>query len=160
MSDIKQIIYSSAVIGENCPRNDYGGFEFTDCEDGRCDCDNLAYETVYQVLDEVDLPGHMICIADIGRWNGRVSGYAMASTRLSGILFYLGEFGEVYSDGVDIRARSPHHDGTNYYLYRVFKEGVDMKILQDKIYDGLATRKVIECYTDSVLPLVKRELGW
>ena len=41
------------------------------------------------------------------------------------------------------RADAVHHDGTNHYLYRVFKDGVtDTQIenLQDKIYNGKATR--------------------
>ena len=36
-----------------------------------------------------------------------------------------------------------HHDGTNHYLYRVFKDGVSetqMENLRDKIYHGKATR--------------------
>ena len=43
----------------------------------------------------------------------------------------------------DLRADAVHHDGTNHYLYRVFKDGVtDTQIenLQDKIYNGKATR--------------------
>ena len=43
----------------------------------------------------------------------------------------------------DLRADAIHHDGTNHYLYRVFKEGVSetqMENLRDKIYHGKATR--------------------
>ena len=43
----------------------------------------------------------------------------------------------------DLRADAIHHDGTNHYLYRVFKRGVtDAQIenLQDKIYCRRATR--------------------
>ena len=43
----------------------------------------------------------------------------------------------------DLRADAVHHDGTNHYLYRVFKDGVtDTQIenLQVKIYNGKATR--------------------
>lgn len=39
-----------------------------------------------------------------------------------------------------------HHDGTNYYLYRVFKEGASetqIENLQSKIYYGKATRSDI-----------------
>ena len=43
----------------------------------------------------------------------------------------------------DLRADATHHDGTNHYLYRVFKDGVSetqMENLRDKIYHGKATR--------------------
>ena len=43
----------------------------------------------------------------------------------------------------DLRADASHHDGTNHYLYRVFKENVtetQMENLKDKIYYGKATR--------------------
>ena len=43
----------------------------------------------------------------------------------------------------DLRADANHHDGTNHYLYRVFKDGVSetqMENLKNKIYYGKATR--------------------
>ena len=43
----------------------------------------------------------------------------------------------------DLRADAAHHDGTNHYLYRVFKDGVteaQIENLQEKIYCGRATR--------------------
>ena len=46
----------------------------------------------------------------------------------------------------DFRCEAVHHDGTNYYLYRVYKDGVtDTQIdnLKEKIYHGTATRKDI-----------------
>ena len=71
----------------------------------------------------IQLSQPIIVIGDLGRWNGRVAGY-------------VDKYG-------DLRADAVHHDGTNHYLYRVFKDGVtDMQIenLQDKIYNGKATR--------------------
>ena len=43
----------------------------------------------------------------------------------------------------DLRADAVHHDGTNHYLYRVYKDtATDSQIenLKAKIYDGKATR--------------------
>lgn len=43
----------------------------------------------------------------------------------------------------DLRADAVHHDGTNHYLYRAFKDGVSdtqKENLQYKIYCGKATR--------------------
>lgn len=43
----------------------------------------------------------------------------------------------------DLRADAVHHDGTNHYLYRVFKDTASpeqIERLQEKIYFGKATR--------------------
>ena len=43
----------------------------------------------------------------------------------------------------DLRADAVHHDGTNHYLYRVFKNTASpeqIERLQEKIYYGKATR--------------------
>lgn len=52
-------------------------------------------------------------------------------------------FAERIKQDADLRADATHHDGTNHYLYRVFKDGVSetqMENLRDKIYHGKATR--------------------
>ena len=65
------------------------------------------------------------------------------STRVDG-----GEYGEVRVsaslrvDG-DLRCDAIHHDGTNHYLYRAYKDGVSetqIDNLKEKIYRGTATR--------------------
>ena len=86
-----------------------------------------------------------IIIGDLGRWNGRVSGYKMIdSGNIKDCLYSDTDYNEWYVDKYgDLRADAVHHDGTNHYLYRVFKDGVtDTQIenLQDKIYNGKATR--------------------
>ncbi len=53
----------------------------------------------------------------------------------------------------DFRANEYHHDGTNYYLYRVFKESVSDKQIEnflDKIYRGVYTSSDVSRYTESV----------
>lgn len=43
----------------------------------------------------------------------------------------------------DLRCEAVHHDGTNYYLYRVFKDNVSEEQIENlkwKIYCGKATR--------------------
>ena len=54
------------------------------------------------------------------------------------------DYTEWYVDKLgDLRADAIHHDGTNYYLYRAFKDNAtseQIESLQDKIYSGKATR--------------------
>ena len=43
----------------------------------------------------------------------------------------------------DFRCDAIHHDGTNHYLYRTYKDGVSdyqKDRLKEKIYEGTATR--------------------
>ena len=50
----------------------------------------------------------------------------------------------------DLRAEAAHHDGTNYYLYRVFKDNVtedQIEDFKDKVYHGTLTEKDIDKYT-------------
>lgn len=105
------------------------------------------------LLDErenlnITLSQPIIVIGDIGRWNGRVSGYKMIdSGNIKDCLYSDTDYTEWYVDKYgDLRATASHHDGTNHYLYRVFKDNVtDTQIenLQDKIYHGKATRSDI-----------------
>ena len=93
----------------------------------------------------IQLSQPIIVIGDLGRWNGRVSGYKMIdSGNIKDCLYSDTDYTEWYVDKYgDLRADAVHHDGTNHYLYRVFKDGVtDTQIenLQDKIYNGKATR--------------------
>lgn len=87
----------------------------------------------------------IIVIGDLGRWNGRVSGYKMIdSGNIKDCLYSDTDYTEWYVDKYgDLRADAVHHDGTNHYLYRVFKDGVtetQIENLQNKIYFGKATR--------------------
>lgn len=87
----------------------------------------------------------IIVIADIGRWNGRFHGYKMIdSGNIKDCLYSDTDYNEWYVDkSGDLRANAIHHDGTNHYLYRVFKDNVtagQIESLQEKIYTGKATR--------------------
>lgn len=90
----------------------------------------------------------IIIIGDIGRWNGRVQGYKMIdSGNLKDCLYTDCDMAEWYVDRRgDLRCTAVHHDGTNYYLYRVFKDSaseIQIENLQNKIYYGKATRSDI-----------------
>ena len=43
----------------------------------------------------------------------------------------------------DLRCDAIHHDGTNFYLYRVYKDSASpsqIELLKEKLYRGIATR--------------------
>ncbi|MGM9601499.1 MAG: hypothetical protein ACI3W5_07950 [Faecousia sp.] len=111
----------------------------------------LMYELNNDYLDDerlnlsIQLPQPILMIADIGRWDGRYSGYGeIKSGKISDCLYSNLDYATWYVDKLgDLRCDAVHHDGTNHYLYRVYKPGVresQIELLKDKLYEGKATR--------------------
>lgn len=107
----------------------------------------------------------ILVIADLGRWNGRFSGYKeIASGNIRDCLYSDTDYSTWYVDRLgDLRCDAVHHDGTNHYLYRVYKPGVtDEQIdrLKEKIYDGVATRADITRITQRLGDDIGKVYGW
>ena len=109
------------------------------------------YETNNDYLDDdccnlnIKLNGPILVIADIGRWNRRFSGYKeIESGNISDCLYTDMDYATWYVDkNGDFRCDAIHHDGTNHYLYRTYKDGVSdyqKDRLKEKIFEGTATR--------------------
>ena len=113
----------------------------------------------------VVLPHAIICIADMGLWNGRHMGYHMIeSGNIADCLYtrdcdyctwYVDRYG-------DLRFSGAHHDGTNNYLYRELRDLSDkqMENFLEKLHTGRLTRRDITRYTTSVGIHVNRVYGW
>lgn len=113
----------------------------------------------------IQLSQPIVVIGDLGRWNGRVMGYKLiASGNIRDCLYSDTDFTEWYVDKYgDMRAEAVHHDGTNRYLYRVFKDGVSeeqKERLLDKIYCGRATRADITRVTRRLGDEIGKVYGW
>ncbi len=113
----------------------------------------------------IQLSQSIIVIADLGRWNGRVSGYKMIdSGNIKDCLQSDCDMNEWYIDKKgDFRCTAIHHDGTNYYLYRAFKDNVtesQIERLQEKIYYGTATRQDITRVTRRLGDDIGAVYGW
>lgn len=107
----------------------------------------------------------ILVIADLGRWNGRFSGYKeIASGNIRDCLYSDTDYSTWYVDRLgDLRCDAVHHDGTNHYLYRIYKPGVtDEQIdrLKEKIYDGVATRADITRITQRLGDDIGKVYGW
>ena len=75
------------------------------------------------------LPTEIIIIGDLGFWNGRVKfAYKeLNSNNLSDCLRFERdcEYAEWYVDKYkNLRSKQSHHDGTNYLLYRRWRDGL------------------------------------
>ncbi len=87
-----------------------------------CDLNNDYLDDERRNLDiQVGTP--IIVIADIGRWDGRHTGYREMESgcikdclysQLDGVAWYVDTQGDLRMDGY-------HHDGHNYYLYRKYR---------------------------------------
>ena len=111
----------------------------------------LMYEINSDYLDDermnlnVQLSQPILVVGDLGLWNGRRMGYKeIESGNICDCLYGDMEYATWYVDQLgDLRCEAIHHDGTNYYLYRVYKDGAtesQIEMLKEKLYRGIATR--------------------
>lgn len=111
----------------------------------------LMYEMNSEYLNDervnlnVQLSQPILVIGDLGLWNGRRMGYKeIESGNIRDSLYGDTDYSTWYVDRLgDLRCEAIHHDDTNHYLYRVYKDGVtesQMELLKEKIYRGTATR--------------------
>lgn len=111
----------------------------------------LMYEINGDYLDDermnldVQLSQPILVIADLGLWHGRCMGYKeIQSGKLCDCLYSDTDYSTWYVDKLgDLRCDAIHHDGTNHYLYRTYKDGVresQIDLLKEKLYRGIATR--------------------
>ena len=113
----------------------------------------------------IQLPREIIVIADLGLWNGRFSGYkTIKSGNIRDCLCPECDYNEWYVDKKgDFRCRAIHHDGTNHYLYRTFKNGVSdhqIESFKEKLYNGTATRADITRLTHRLGDEIGKVYGW
>ena len=111
----------------------------------------LMYEINNDYLDDeranlnVQLSQPILVIGDLGLWHGRRMGYKeIDSGNIRDCLFSDTDYSTWYVDKLgDLRCDAIHHDGTNHYLYRTYKDGVresQIELLKEKLYCGTATR--------------------
>ena len=113
----------------------------------------------------IQLPEEILVIADLGLWNGRPMGYKeIPSGNIKDCLYSDTDYTEWYVDKYgDLRADAIHHDGTNHYLYRVYKASAtetQRENLKEKIYCGKATRADITRVTRRLGDEIGKVYGW
>lgn len=165
----KNVIWSSEInledwkyfIDENCPNeSEYEQYRLISEENEMYLEDERANLSTVQLNDDV------IVIADLGLWNGHHSGYRELKhvknagellhsfvNGVSEITWYVDGYGNLWAD-------ETHHDGTNHYLYREWKPGVNREILLDRLYTGNATKSDISRFTTSIGKKIARVYGW
>lgn len=131
----------------------------------------LMYEINGDYLDDernnldIQLSQPILVIADLGLWYGRRMGYKeIKSGNIRDCLYSDTDYSTWYVDQLgDLRCDAIHHDGTNHYLYRVYKDDVtetQIDNLLAKIYEGRATRKDITRITRRLGDEIAAIYGW
>ena len=126
---------------------------------------NSSYLDDERVNLNIQEAQQIIIIGDLGLWNGRFQGYKMIeSGNIRDCLYSDTDYTEWYVDKLgDLRADAIHHDGTNHYLYRTYKDGVSeeqIDRLKEKIYGGVATRADITRVTERLGDEIGKVYGW
>lgn len=107
--------------------------------------------------------GHtIIALCDLGLWFGRRQGIRVLGSNLNSIFDVLGsDYSNVkfYSDGKNIRARLPHHDGTHYIVFRLCTKGQAEEVGR-KWMDGEIDESNMFRYTRSLHQDVANVYGW
>ena len=168
----KRIIWSNMNINPDDWKEGYKEIAEENGWDEDTDDENNLWNYINEELDRylddermnlnVPTDGRILLIADLGLWHGRKQGYQIREGNVKNIL-YDGDadYIEWYSDGYNVKATAVHHDGTNYYEYRVIREDRNIQNLLDAIYNGEnITRKKLNYYTKSLGPYVHHVYGW
>jgi hypothetical protein len=109
--------------------------------------------------------GRIVCIADVGLWNGRRMGYKLYGHNIKECLeFFEGcDYADFYVDRYDFRCKQTHHDGSHFCTFREFKPNISSDQADNflwKIYNGTVTKKDITRYTRSLAPYIKKVYWW
>ena len=132
---------------------------------------DLMYQINSDYLDDervnlnIPLSRPILVIADLGLWYGRRQGYKeIESGNIRDCLYDDNDYVTWFVDkNGDFRCDSIHHDGTNHYLYRTYKDGVSEEQIENlkwKLYHGQATRKDITRITRRLGDEIGKVYGW
>lgn len=115
------------------------------------------YSLLYDTLDDLhimnDRKADLIAIADLGLWYGRRTGYKELSN-VRDCFYDDADYLTWYIDRYNnLRCRAIHHDGTNNYLYREWKDNLSYEQKENfkwKLYQGKATSRDLSRYTKAI----------
>ena len=171
----RHIIWSDVNLDIDDWREGYKEFLEANELDADPNDENAIYEWMCETNGEylndermnldIQMPQEILVIADLGLWNGRPMGYKeITSGNIKDCLYSDTDYTEWYVDKYgDLRAEAIHHDGTNHYLYRVYKDSAtetQRENLKNKLYCGKATRADITRITKRLGDEIGKVYGW
>lgn len=109
--------------------------------------------------------GRIVCIAEVGLWDGRRTGYKLYGHNVGECLTFFSDcdYADFYVDRYDFRCKQTHHDASTYAVFRELKPNLSSDQVNNflwKIYQGKVTQKDITRYTNSLKERIKKVYGW
>ena len=137
MYDLKEMEQAEQDARENLKENGFEDWETVDVTD-------TIYEEIDMYFDDEKsnlfkiLDGRILCIADMGFWDGRRTGYKILGNNLNEVLTCgIGcDEKEIYCDAYNVYAQGYHHDGRNHVEFREIREDRNIENLLDKIFSN------------------------
>lgn len=126
---------------------------------------NASYLEDERANLNIQLAQPILVIAELGLWDGKHMGYKeIESGNIRDCLYSNCDYTTWYVDKHgDFRCEDIHHDGTNHYLYRAYKDNASESQkarLKEKIYCDTATRADIVRITRRLGDEIGRVYGW
>lgn len=114
---------------------------------------DLEYIDFMTLRDFNNTAADIIAVADLGLWNGRVHAVRELNN-VQDCFSCVEDYAEFYIDSRgDFRCRTAHHDGTNYILFRLWKDNISdeqRENFMNKVMRGAATRRDVCRYTSKI----------
>lgn len=120
----------------------------------------ISYEACMEEQDilknEFDSIGvnKVLIFGIIGRWDGAKAAFKVADKLRDVFRVFTDNYATLYIKNGELRAENVHHDGTDSFIIRTFKEDVD----PDEFYR--LDSDTIEADTESLVPVLNKHFGW
>lgn len=112
----------------------------------------------YAERENLRIPcGDILVIADLGLWNGRVPGYKILTGKMVSEILFGENICVIYDEEKgDVTGEEHHHDGTNYYLFRELRDGIDHKEFLESVLCGKEiSKQKLNAHTRSLKKYIK-----
>ena len=118
--------------------------------------DEYRMQTMYEINDsylddermnlDKEFDREIIAVGNLSFWNRKVNGYKLIGTNLNNIFnSTCGDYVTWYVENEDIKCDDSHHDGTNHYIYRILKPGIDINDFDECFHYSSVLTAVAEC---------------
>ena len=105
----------------------------------------------------------IVCLGEIEFWDGSRKAYKSIGNNLSNIFNVISSWDWVkfYVEDEDLKGRESHHDGTNFYMFRAWREGVEESKKEEALSQWLkGSPSMVEKLTEPLGDYVKKIYGW
>lgn len=161
--DFYKMIWTNNYIDYEDYRADYPDDDDIELQNHVSEINYDELEFIKHELD-IKLSNNIIIIADLGLWDGHHTGYKEIGSYISDCFNCDQDYNTWYIDKCgDLRCEAVHHDGTNNYLYRVWKPDISEKrknTFRDEIYRNDFTDRDIKMYTNRIGGRIGEVYGW